>query len=526
MENAYLSMTVGPVLAKGIAETVVAQPSNPQEFLALYLLHCLQEDERKEEAARQKAKAEVLREAWSRERMQKEKSAVDTIQRVFRQHKSVLQRHKAREAELLELYEEGEAEAQELLDQLEDDIGGAAAGGGGDDEPGAASGEENLEDLQERLVEAKSNFFSAQRFMLKLSKTDFGALKTALVEKANRIQAAHDEVGILVDIGRQKEAFINDIDFDPEHHQPNFSPAAAALADTMEARRDHSNISVSYVLFAVMRSICYLLFNSTPRQVETPAKVAHLLKPAVVVQLLRAFDPCATYDKNRPLDLEKRVEKQEGGQAEEEEEEVESIPVPQPKTRQVRRVFRLLRSIVLDQEYVCELDASKFFDEDELEEDENEDVKKILRASEGDVTRAASIREQLNAAVKSKGGVVLWALLQFLYRAVEYRTLRDEWVKIRREKGLDVPESIESPEDEEEDEQNEEVLQNDEGELDWPAIRRMEERLGVDLDEQLGKIWEARDERTKRDWTSRAEALKKLAEAEEGEDAEEEQEEE
>eukprot|EP00796_Vickermania_ingenoplastis_P007854 gene7854-5481_t len=528
MENAYLTMTIGPVLAKAVAETVVAQPSNPQEFLALYLLHHLQQEQRKLEAASQKAKAEVLREDWVRERGREEKMAVDTIQRVFQNYKGRLQAKKAREVDLQETYDEAEAEAQELLDQLDEDGGegsGAAASGeggegGADEEEAAPTGEANLEELQEALDEAKTNFYLSQRFMLKLSKTDFGALKGSLMNKKDRIRVAQDAVKSLVDVVALEEEGIEDIEFDPQHRQPNFSPAAALLADHIHGRKDHSRISVAYMNFSVLRAMCYLLFNATPKAVDTPAKVANMLKPTVAVQLLRAFDPCGTYDKSKPLDLEKRLPREEGGEEEKEEgeDEGESVPVPQPKTRQVRRVQRLFRSLLLDREYICEIDPSKFFDDDVMEEDEA--LQKEQEAYEAGAERAASIRQSVESQTKQRGGVVLWALLVFLRNAVAYRSARDEWVRVRREKGLDVPESHEMPEEEEEDDQNEEALVDDEGETDWPAVRRLQEKLGVDADEQLAKLWEAKDARRRKELRSRAEALKKMAEADEEEEAE------
>lgn len=320
---------------------------------------------------------------------------------------------------------------------------------------------------------------------------------------------------------------MNDLEFDPLHRQPNFSPAAALLADRIHGKKAHSRVSVPYILFATLRAVCYLLFNATPKSVDHPAKVAALLKPTVVVQLLRAFDPCATYDKNKPLDLEKRLPRDgandnnndgdgDDGNNNNEEEELESIPVPQPKTRQVRRVHRLFRSLLLDQEYVCELDPAKFFEEDVMEEDET--LTKESEEAEASVERANTIREEVLQQTRQRGGVVLWALLQFLKNAAAYRTARDEWARVRREAGLDVPESVELPEEEEEDENNEEALVDDDGEPDFAAMRKLEEKIGVDGDEQLSKLWEAKDARRRKELLARAEAMRKRAEAEEEEE--------
>lgn len=526
-----MKMTVGPVLAKAVAETVVAQPSNPQEFLALYLLHHLQEEERRVEHAAEKEKAELLREEWERTHTRDEKLAVDCIQQAFRKHQVRLRNKKQREAELLEAYEEAEGEAQDLLDQVEEDTGAAGsaaggdgAGGEGEDEEaaGGARGEVTMEDLEEAMSEARTNFYTSQRFMLRLSKSDFGELKAMMLERKERIRIHLQRVRTLVDTVTLEEEHIEDIEFDPEHRQPNFSPAAALLADKIHGKRDHSRIGIPYMTYGVLRAACYFLFNSTPRQVDSPAKVAALLKPTVAVQLLRAFDPCGTYDKNKPLDLERRLPKDEGAEEEKEEneEELENIPVPQPKGRQVRRVHRLFRALMLDHEYIPEVDPAKFFEEDAA--DEHEEVQAELDTFEANQERASQIRQSVEEQTKSLGGVVLWALMVFLRNAAAYRVARDEWVKGRRDRNLDVPDSYEMPDEEEEDDQNEEVLVDDDGEPDFQAMHRMMEKIGTDADEQLAKLWEAKNARLKRDFASKSEALRKLADAEENEEAEDE----
>lgn len=564
-----MTMTVGPILAKAIAETVVAQPSNPQEYLALYLLHHIQQEEaRVGEVAKQKAKAEVLREEWQLERRREEKAAVDTIQNAFRSFKGKLAARRAREQELWAAYEEAADEAQYYLEQLgeaetkgpgED---GAGAGGDEDGEGGGAGGvpgEPTLEDLMETMDEAKMNFYRSQRFLLSISKSDFGALKMLLLEKTEQIRVGQDEVQSVVDVSRVEEEAILDRLYDnPPNRQPNFSAAALEVADRLASRRDHSRISVPYILFGILRSICYLLFNRTPKEVDSPSKVAHALKPTVVVQLLRAFDPCGTYNKNRPLDLEKRLlgreaedddddddeddrrrsgKKKSAGRSREQEPEEEedgwdSPPIPQPKPRQVRRVQRLLRTLLLHQEYICEIDPSPYF-EDYLDSvdtngvDGAEDggagagneaavLKKEIKMSEQDRARAEEIKAMVRSQVKSRVGVVLYALLEVLNRAVDYRIARDQWARRCREKGVDIPEKMELGEEEEEDEQNEEALLDDEGEVDFAAVKRLVEKIGQDVDEQLGILWEAKDTRRKKDLVSRSEALQKMGEDEEG----------
>ncbi len=57
MDSAYLKKTVGDQLAKGIAHVCEALPSDPVEYLALWLLHEIQLEEVK--AKRQKEEVEI-----------------------------------------------------------------------------------------------------------------------------------------------------------------------------------------------------------------------------------------------------------------------------------------------------------------------------------------------------------------------------------------------------------------------------------------------------------------------------------
>ena len=60
MDSAYLKSTVGSVLAKGIAETVVAKPSDPIDYLAQFLLKSVA-DEKEEKFLKTAQKAETER---------------------------------------------------------------------------------------------------------------------------------------------------------------------------------------------------------------------------------------------------------------------------------------------------------------------------------------------------------------------------------------------------------------------------------------------------------------------------------
>ncbi|KEG06842.1 hypothetical protein DQ04_11971010, partial [Trypanosoma grayi] len=200
-ESAYLKHSVGPVLAKAVAETVLAQPSNPQEYLALYLLHVLQEEERAAATAARKQKVEEQRQTWARERALREKRAADTIQRFFRQCKSSLDARRAEETALWNKYEDAVAEVEELLDS--DEAAAAASGGRAEDAApprrgGGGGGEEEeedegaLEDAAEACAEARGEFYKAQRFMLYTRKALIGALKTQLLEQRERVRVEQD----------------------------------------------------------------------------------------------------------------------------------------------------------------------------------------------------------------------------------------------------------------------------------------------------------------------------------------------
>lgn len=545
MESAYLKHAVGPVLAKAIAETVTAQPSNPQEYLALYLLHHLQEEQRKADEAASKRKIESQREEWEHQRALREKAAVEVIQRGFLRARTRLQRKKAEEQRLAAAYEEAEAEAEALLEEEEAAQPDGAAEGEGDADAAGGDGAEDaageggadaegprvsLQQLSEEMSEARSAFYKAQRFFLALQKTQMGALKVALVELKERVRIAQDAAQTVRDRFAAEEEQEETNEY--EGRTPALSAAAAALAQQVLRAQDHTFISVPLVLFRVLRCVCYLLLDSTPSATETPTKVAALIKPTVLVQLLRGFNPVATYDQHRPLKLEDQLpggaeennneDENERNGAEEGDEVLEPAPVSQPKTRQVRRVRRVLRTCLLDSEYICELNPSDYFDEDVIAEDEA--LRADVSVAEADQQRANDLRERVLSQTKQRGGMVLWALLRFLDAAVRYRTARDAWMGARRDRGLEVPASHERPEEEEEDELNDEAIFDEEGEVDHAAVRQLQAKIGIDSDEALAKLWEVRDTRRKKVLLEQAAALRRAAEVAAEEEAEDEEE--
>ncbi|KPA74673.1 hypothetical protein ABB37_09001 [Leptomonas pyrrhocoris] len=593
MDSAYLKNHVGAVLAKGIAETVTARPSNPQEYLALFLLHQLQEEERRVEAATRRKKANGLREDWSQQRALREKAAVDVIQHGFYRFQSRLKAKRAVEEELRGRYAEAEAEAEDLLDQeaalKESDAHHANNVEDEAHEKDAAS--EKLAEQEAALADARAEFFKSQRFLLQLSKTSLGQLKQELVDMSERVRMAQDvTLGAFHRAAAQESALVEVLsaqfpsaassDNTTVVSTPEVSPAVAELAARLEEHRDHRFISVPYVNFLVLRSLCYLLLNATPKSTSTPAKVAALVKPTVMVQQLRAFNPVAGYDRGIPLKLERIVpelaaaaaggagggedgngddgeRKNADGMGAEEGSGV-SVPFRQPPTRQIRRSARVLRFGWLDGEYQCELNPEDYYTEEMVEED----AERVAAAAEGGKrgsktgggveptvakrdgstpstpiptlaeeiaaaakarTRAAEVRATVTAQVKERGGIVLYGLLRFAAAAVAYRQARDGVARSRQELGLPADVNEEMPEEEEEDPMNDEALVDEEtGEPDHAATLALQERIGVDTEEALTKIWEARDTRQQEAYAMKAAALQRQMDAggeEEEEDA-------
>ncbi|CCW68486.1 unnamed protein product [Phytomonas sp. Hart1] len=515
MESAYLKCHVGPILAKAIADTVVAQPSNPQEYLALYLLHYLNVEEHRTAGDLRLRKAVEVREVCSQRHAQKEKAAAETIRRGIMHFRERLQKKKEQEAHLMEIYEEACLEAEELLEQEDaqrkqpeggEPNGGATIDASSEDNPEERTMRLQLERQKERLDESRNNFYVAQRFIHYLQKTHLGQLKTTLLDSAERVRVAQMELESLKDLEQQTEEEVFSDAKPLSSGQDNIgngrmSAIATELIARLRVQRSHKRIAVSHVLYRVLRCICYLLFNSTPKATDTPIKVATLIKPAVVVQLLRAFNPVATYDKNQPLKLEKILShprNEEEGEAEEAEEVVEAFPIPQQKTRQLRRVQRVMRSCLCDAEYICNANLSDYFDDDTLEEEEL--LENEVAKTEAAKTRRQEIEETVETQTKERGGITLYGLLRFLRAAADYRIARDAWVSTLHELSLPIPETEEMPEEDDPDDsdavrQDDEEPLNEDGEVDYDEINRVQAKIGVDEDEALVKIWEIRDRR-------------------------------
>lgn len=566
MDSAYLKNHVGAILAKGIAETVVAQPSNPQEYLALYLLHHLQETERRLDVNALKRKAGEMHKEWTVQRAGREKAAAETIQRGMARFQARIRAKKAAEVELSELYQEAEEEAEELLDQEEEAKDTTAEADtevnenndDGNDNNGD-SAKEKLEELEEQLSETRREFFLSQRFILSLQKSNLGQLKLELADAADRVAIAQGFIHGQYDRSAAQEAELVEVASNPMTPQPQLSAAATELAIRLGEHRDHRFISIPFLQFCALRCICYLLLDSTPKATDSATKVAALVKPTVLIKQLRAFNPVATYDRAIPLKLEKFIPNAAGGSGGDddddagagagEEEEEESVPISQPKTRQVRRAQRVLRVCLSDAEYVCEVDAEDYFTEDlvamaeeeaeEAEESEDEEaggakkegadaanaepaynIVAEIAASKESIEHAKEVREVVQKQLKQRGGTLLWGLLRFLSAAVAYRLARDAVARQRQELGLPMKESEELAEDEEEDPLNDEVLVDSEsGEVDLEAVQSLQERIGCDVAESLAKVWEARDTRRREELELKAAHLRKQMDDEDEEGA-------
>lgn len=529
MESAYLKATVGPVLAKGIAETIVAQPANPQEYLALYLLHHLQEEERREDLAAQRRRADAMRAEWAAARAQEEKSASDVIKRGFTKFREGFLARRAAEAALAAAYTEAEEEAEELLEQVppavaDDDRGGDNDNNNNNDASAAAG--PSLEQLAEALEESRAEFFKSQRFMLSLQKADLGALKTGLLEHQDRVRAGVDEAAAWTERVAAAERAEEEAALDPTRAPPRLSALAAELAQRLEAERDHTRLVMPLATYRVLRCLCYLLYNSTPRATESAAQVAAVLKPTVTVQLLRAFNPVGSYAKGKPLRLEEALPQGEGegegaGAGGGAEEEDAGPLVSQPRGRQVRRVLRVMRVMAQDMEYFDTLDPEESLgdDADDILAEQPALQQQSERAKAA-VARRDAVRGFVESECRARGGVALYALQRFLRAAVAYRTARDAWVNARREQGLGVPDGagFEAPEAEEDDALNEEALVDEDGAPDVEAVRALLARVGEDSDEALAKLWEKKDERARRELRAVCEAMARREEEAEEED--------
>jgi hypothetical protein len=112
-ESAYLKEDLGPVLAKGLAAVAMARPSNPADYLAMWLLHHLQQRERKVTEVQKLKELEAERELWAKGRAQREKIATTIIQREWRAHTSAVEDQHQKEAALRDIFSQIEETLEE-----------------------------------------------------------------------------------------------------------------------------------------------------------------------------------------------------------------------------------------------------------------------------------------------------------------------------------------------------------------------------------------------------------------------------
>lgn len=112
-ESAYLKEDLGPVLAKGLAAVAMARPSNPADYLATWLLHYLQQRERKVTEVQSLKQLEAEREVWAKGRAQREKIATTIIQREWRAHTNAVEEQRQKEAALRDIFSQIEESLEE-----------------------------------------------------------------------------------------------------------------------------------------------------------------------------------------------------------------------------------------------------------------------------------------------------------------------------------------------------------------------------------------------------------------------------
>eukprot|EP01007_Sphenomonas_quadrangularis_P002690 NODE_445_length_1476_cov_162.171689_g328_i0.p1 GENE.NODE_445_length_1476_cov_162.171689_g328_i0~~NODE_445_length_1476_cov_162.171689_g328_i0.p1 ORF type:complete len:346 (-),score=82.18 NODE_445_length_1476_cov_162.171689_g328_i0:377-1414(-) len=233
IDTAYLQESVGKVLATAIAATIEAQPADPVEHLALWLLHYLDRQQAEKAKLEQLHKLEQEREKWNFEYATKSAIAATTVQLAWRQHVRFAREKAAREQRLARRIEEHEALMEENDEFRTDNI--------------VVETEEKSEHEVEKETEklrAHIEFRKAQSLVSQLDKTSIADLKT-----------------------RKK------------------LPADAV---------------------SVMRCVFYLL-DRKPRQVHNWESITAIIKPSVLLESVRSFDPVATGQRRRKFMRVRRI---------------------------------------------------------------------------------------------------------------------------------------------------------------------------------------------------------------------------
>jgi|UniRef100_A0A7S4GGE4 hypothetical protein len=122
IDTAFLKDEIGPILAKGLAETVIACPSDPVEYLAIWLLHHLHMQELEDKKLVAIEKEEKAREEWTKSRQKKQAEATHVIQREWKHFVKAEEDRKFREKKLLEQVQDKERELEESDEYREENI--------------------------------------------------------------------------------------------------------------------------------------------------------------------------------------------------------------------------------------------------------------------------------------------------------------------------------------------------------------------------------------------------------------------
>jgi hypothetical protein len=162
-ESAYLKEDLGPVLAKGLAAVAMARPSNPADYLAMWLLHHLQQRERKVTEVQNLKQLEAEREVWAKGRAQREKIATTIIQREWRAHTTAVEDQRQKEAALRDIFSQIEETLEEKFPE----------------EVIAETGEktEAEKEAEQNRLTSQVQFFRSKLFVAELGKAHIADIK-------------------------------------------------------------------------------------------------------------------------------------------------------------------------------------------------------------------------------------------------------------------------------------------------------------------------------------------------------------
>lgn len=173
-ESDFLKEDLGPVLAKGLAAVAIARPQNPIEYLGLWMLHYLQERQRKLDHVKALKELEAEREEWNKGRAVREKQATSVIQREWRAHLKAQEERKAQEVALRELFAQVEENAEEVK---EEPITYGTAAEGAD----ATGDDEKI--IEEERAANYAAWRQGQQFVNALDKEHIAAMKASVTER-------------------------------------------------------------------------------------------------------------------------------------------------------------------------------------------------------------------------------------------------------------------------------------------------------------------------------------------------------